>query len=207
MSDQSTTDLRPLKPSFRHVCHLYFHQGQIQNIAAGNSVFVTNFLTKVSRVKQSHDFFTLIENDLEEKINAMMLSNQKDGAVSADYIIVDVKVNDYYLPTQLKLQLESMRKKRGVYRERKKGSDKIKENNGAQVMLNSKLVNEKADGIKEPEGKMPAAGGEEDDAYEDPLEQHRLNPIGARQDAGKVNIIVNKQFGDLNSPDIDGTIS
>ena len=38
----------------------------------------------------------------------------KDGQLTGNYVWVDVKVNDFYLPDWLRLNLEAMRKKRGV---------------------------------------------------------------------------------------------
>lgn len=60
----------------------------------------------------------MIENKIMQVINGSLFNNgalwSKDGQFSGYYVWVDVKVNDYYLPDWLMLNLEAMRKKRGA---------------------------------------------------------------------------------------------
>ena len=70
--------------------------------------------------KQSHEFFIHIENYLMNIINKNLCTNQgfwtSDGQFQGCYVHVDVKVNDFYIPEWLRLNLESARKRRGVHK-------------------------------------------------------------------------------------------
>ena len=82
-------NIRDFKPQIQEVTRSYFHSshGKAPNC---------EFLSKMCQLKQSHEFFNKIENQLEQLINAEV---QKHGCNK--YLIVDVKVQDQFLPPWL----------------------------------------------------------------------------------------------------------
>jgi len=73
----------------------------------------SEFLVNVARVKQSHEFFSKLENELELLVNTQL--GQADDGTAIDesaYVVVDLKMQDKWLPSWLNEQVRSMRKLR-----------------------------------------------------------------------------------------------